>query len=76
MVYQIEVAEKKTGGEGIVTLQTLSHQLNTLAWADLKNSGSVLAKVLTSKNFRDPKLNHKDGQISVNILKFFAILHC
>ena len=76
MFYQIEIAEKKTAGEGIVTLQTLSHQLYTLAWADLRNSGSVLAKVLTSKYFKDTKLNHEADQISVDMLKMFAILHC
>ena len=36
----------------------------------------MLAKVLESKHFKDSKLNHEANQISADMLKMFAILHC
>jgi hypothetical protein len=71
-----EAAEKEKGGaEGSVSLASLSEVFDSPAWAPLKDSNSVLAKLLLSETFKDAEKGTEADKIDVDTLKCFFLFH-
>ena len=72
----LEAADKKCGEKGFVTIQSLSEELTTPAWEDLKNEESQLYKFLCSPIFKNQRKGHNKDEIDTEYLRIFALLHC
>mmetsp|Transcript_8766 Transcript_8766/g.10368 ORF Transcript_8766/g.10368 Transcript_8766/m.10368 type:complete len:93 (+) Transcript_8766:252-530(+) len=76
MMERIDMAaEEEKAGSEVVTLASLSEVLNSEAWAPLKDSKSVLARLLLSEAFKNAKTCKNDSHIDVKALKCFAFFH-
>ena len=73
---KVDNAQKACGDGSYVTIDALAGEFKTDAWKPLKQTDSMLVKLLTSPFFKDPKENHDANQISVDYLKLFACFHC
>lgn len=69
-------AETAAGGQGFVTLKTLSEFLNTQLWRQGLSEGTPLGTLLTSSAFKDDKKGQSEDEIDADILMMFGILHC
>lgn len=72
----VNAAEEECGGEGFVTLSALAKQLSTPAWAGLDDENSVIAGVLLSDEFKNPKKGHQADQIDKDYLMIFGLINC
>jgi hypothetical protein len=75
-VDHVRDAEKAAGGQGFVTVATLSEQFTSPAWNALLEQDSKLVRVLQSDAFKDPKKNQTLTQIDMDYLILFGIIHC
>ena len=76
---RLQNAENECGSNGFVTVDLLSAELNSLAWADLKDKSSVFYKFITSDIFKNPSNSYQSNRndiIDKHFLVMFALLHC
>lgn len=73
----IRKAEKISGGDGYVTINSLKEELTSPAWDPLHDVDSVLVRILLSSAFKNPEKGiTSDDHICSDTLKLFGILHC
>ena len=70
-----EKQNEATGNAGSFTLATLAEQLDSPAWAALKDPNSTLAKLLLHDRFHEEDDTPKD-QVDIDIFKCFGLFHC
>ena len=71
-----EEAVKASGGEGFVTLKSLSKEFTSEAWEPLKEEDSVLSRILVSGAFRNEEKGHSEHMIDTNYLICYALMLC
>lgn len=69
-------AHAADGGEGFVSMRTLSDKFATPAWAALDDESSAISKALLSDAFKNAKMGQKADQIDYETLMMFGLLHC